>query len=104
MKCEYPDCPSGINSKLLDERHTEVRNHLTVIENGQNKMIAVAENVAILITEVQNIKRDSTENIKQHDEMFGRLRKTELRVSWFAGGASAIVVVLEALRASGVLK
>jgi len=77
-ECAFPNCPSGVNLKLLDERHDEVKTHLTNIESNQKEMIIVVQNVATLLANVNHIEDQIKDNKKEHDEVFGRLRKLEI--------------------------
>ena len=104
MECDYPNCPSGASMKLLDDRHEEVKSHLSNIESNQKEMIVVVTNVATLLANVQNITKDMEQNVKDHDEIFTRLRKVESKIMWLSGGIAGIVLVIEILRLTGVVK
>ena len=104
VKCSFPLCPSGVNVKLLDDRHEEIKNHFKTIESNQQRLIELVADVASLLTNVDNIKGDIKLNEKEHDEMFTRLRKVEGRVVWMLGGGAGVIAILQVLRTFNVIK
>ena len=104
MDCPYPNCPSGQNEKLLNERHSEIKTHLQNLEQGQERMIGTMTNVAMLLAKVNHIEEDIKQNREDHNAIFSRLRRVENKVVWIVGGMAGIVSVIQILKAIGVIK
>ena len=102
--CDYPNCPSARGEKLLDERHEEIKNTLSFIKEGQEKVITIGENVAKLLVEVQNLKEAKVDNSTEHNELFKRLRRVETKYIWITGGAAGIFGFFEFIKLIGIIK
>ena len=93
-ECDFPNCPSGYNGKLFDERHKEVKKSLDDIKGGQVEINKTMTNVATLLADVANMKKDLEENNLDHDDLFRRMRHAEAKQAWILGVAAAVVFVV----------
>jgi len=98
-ECSFPNCPSGLSQKYLDERHNELKSGIDQIKVGQVEMVSLMKQVAGQAADIQNIKELQKNNRQDHDIIFGRLRT----IDKMTGGLAVIVAILEVLRAVKVL-
>lgn len=82
-KCEYPDCPP---KEMLEEMRDDIK---SILKSTGDQNTANA-NLANLIIEVKEIK---TENNKNHDEIFNRLRDVEMKKLDKSDAISLIIVM-----------
>lgn len=75
--CQYPNCPSGVNVKTLDERHKEVKDDLNEIKENQKEFISVMKDVHTLLADSTSNRRDLDRHEKALDNIFMRLTKIE---------------------------
>ena len=112
--CPLPGCPVGTFQALNVEQHGVMTGHLTRIEGNQRtidvsiKQVSSGieaymgglqlhmEKISNLVINLDDHKKDAK---FLFDEIFGRLRKVEIKQAWFIGIGSGMIGLIELLRA-----
>ena len=81
-QCEFPNC-SGMLMLQATTKATDA--HIVDIKDGLSRLPEILEHVAEASTNIQSIKADILRILKDHDEIFQRLRVLEVsdaKSSW----------------------